>query len=78
MARAFNKRVKHRTFKEGDLVLRMVLLNIQDPRAKFTPRYEGPYVVRKVLMGGALVLTRGDGSNLKDPVNSDSVKMYFA
>ena len=78
MARAFNKRVKHRTFKEGDLVLRKVLPNDQDPRGKFTPSYEGPYIVRKVLTGGALVLTRGDGSNLKDLVNSDAVKVYFA
>ena len=78
MARAFNKKVRPRDFKEGDLVLRKVLPNIQDPRGKFTPNYEGPYVVKKVLTGGALILSHMDGPDLKDPVNSDAVKMYYA
>ena len=78
MARAFNKKVQPRNFKEGDLVLRKMLPNVQDPRGKFTPNYEGPYVVKRVLMGGALNLSHMDGLDLKDSVNSDTVKMYYA
>ena len=76
MARAFNKRVKPQSFQEGDLVLKKVLPNVQDHRGKFTPNYEGPYVVKKVLTGGALRLSLMDGPDLRDPVNSDVVKVY--
>ena len=71
---AFNKKVKPRHFKEGDLVLKKVLSNVKDPRGTFTPNYEGPYVVKRVLSGGALVLAEMYGPNLRDPVNSDAVK----
>ena len=76
MIRAFNKKVKPRHFKEGDLVLKKVLSNVKDPRGKFTPNYEGPYVVKRVLSGGALVLAEMDGPNLRDPVNLDVVNLY--
>ena len=78
MTKAFNKRVRPRNFQVGDLVLKRVLPNVQDPRGKFLPSYEGPYAVKKVLTGGALILSEIDGPNLKDPVNSDTIKMYFA
>ena len=77
MIKAFNKKVRLRYFKEGDLVLKKVLQNVKDPRGKFTPNYEGPYVVKRVLSGGALVLAEMDGPNLRDPVNSDAVKLYY-
>ena len=78
MAQAFNKKVRPRNFKEGDLVLRKMLSNVRDPRGKFTPNYKGPYVVKRVLTGGALILSRMDGPDLKDPMNSIAVKMYYA
>ena len=77
MIRAFNKKIRPRHFNEGDLVLKKILPNVRDPRGKFTPNYEGPYVVRRVLSGGALILAEMDGPNLRDPVNSDVVKLYY-
>ena len=74
MIRAFNKKVKPRHFSEGDLVLKKILPNVKDPRGKFTPNYDGLYVVRKVLSEGALILGEMDGPNLRDPVNLDMVK----
>ena len=78
IARAFNKKVKSRNFQEVDLVLRKVLPNVQDPKRKFTPNYEGPYMVRKVLLGGALILSQMDGPDLRNPMNSDAIKLYYA
>ena len=78
MAKAYNKKVKPRNFQKGDLVLKKVLHNMQDPRGKFTPNYEGPYIVKKVLSSGAMVLSRMDRSDLKDPVNANAVKVYYA
>jgi hypothetical protein len=42
------------------------------------PNYDGPYVVKKALSGGALLLSGMDGEDLVRPVNSDSVKKYYA
>jgi len=39
---------------------------------------EGLYVVKKAFSGGALKLARMDGKDLARPVNSDSVKRYYA
>ncbi|XP_074298617.1 uncharacterized protein LOC141629533 [Silene latifolia] len=53
--RAFNKKVKPRGISEGDLVLKSVraLLPI-DARGKFKPNWAGPYLVKKILLGGAV------------------------
>ena len=77
MIRAFNKKVKPRYFKEGDLVLKKGLPNVRDPKGNFTQNYEGPYMVKRFLLGGALVLAEMDGPNSRDPVNSDVVKLYY-
>ena len=42
------------------------------------PNYEGPYVVKKALPGGALILTKMDGEELHLSVNSDTVKKFYA
>jgi len=39
---------------------------------------EGLYVVKKAFSRGALRLSRIDGEDLVRPVNSDSVKRYYA
>ncbi|XP_073224812.1 uncharacterized protein [Cicer arietinum] len=49
-----------------------------DYHGKWTPNYEGPYVVKKAFSGGALILTNMDGKDLALPVNSDAVKKYYA
>ncbi|XP_069147097.1 uncharacterized protein [Solanum lycopersicum] len=62
MTRAFHKRVRARNFEVG----------------KFAPNWQGPYMVRKVLSGGALVLSEMDGTVWPKPINSDAVKRYYA
>ena len=42
----YNRRVKPRTFQDGDLVLRRVFENTANPTdGKFQPNWEGPYMV---------------------------------
>jgi len=77
MKKAFDKRVRPREFHEGELVLKKILPIQKDHRGKWTPNYEGPYVVKKAFSGGALILTRMDGEELPLPVNSDAVKFFF-
>ncbi|KAI5431169.1 hypothetical protein KIW84_035360 [Lathyrus oleraceus] len=78
MKKAFDKKVKPRVFREGDLVLKKVLSFAPDFRGKWTPNYEGPYVVKRAFSGGALILTTMDGEDFTRPVNSDAVKKYFS
>ncbi|MCQ7416346.1 DDE-type integrase/transposase/recombinase [Salmonella enterica] len=78
MMRAYDKKVRPRRFREGDLVLKRILPFQKDHRGKWTPNYEGPFVVKKAFSGGALILTNMDGCELSSPVNSDYVRKYYA
>ncbi|KAL3741040.1 hypothetical protein ACJRO7_022199 [Eucalyptus globulus] len=77
VAKSFNQKVRPRHFEVNDLVLRKVLPIFPDPGGKFAPNYSGPYMVKKVLPGGALILTEMDGREFSNPVNSDAVKKYY-
>ncbi|XP_049374039.1 uncharacterized protein LOC125839102 [Solanum verrucosum] len=46
-------------------------------KRKFAPNWQGPYMVRKVLSGGAFVLSEMDGIEWPKPINSDAVKGYY-
>ena len=47
MKTIFVKKVRPRVFKEGDLVLKKIQFFLTDSRGKWTPNYDGPYVVKK-------------------------------
>ena len=54
LRRYHNRRVKNRTFQEGDLVLR--LIQDQSDMHKLSPPWEGPFVVSKNLNNGSYYL----------------------
>ena len=56
MMRAHDKKVQPKQFQEGELVLKQILQNQQDPRGKWSSNWEGPYVVKKAFSGVALIL----------------------
>ncbi|XP_049371089.1 uncharacterized protein LOC125836039 [Solanum verrucosum] len=76
MIRSFNKKVRSRTFEEGQLVLKHIFPHQDEYKGKFAPNWQGPYMVRKVLSGGALILSELDGQEWPKPINSDVVKRY--
>src|SRR4051812_32540476 len=78
MKKAFDRKVRPGVFREGGLVLKRILSFTSDSRGKWTPNFEGPYVVKKAFSGGALILATMDGEELPRPVNVDVVKKYFA
>ncbi|KAI5436476.1 hypothetical protein KIW84_022826 [Lathyrus oleraceus] len=69
---AFDHKVRPRCFQVGDLVLKRILPPQTDHRGKWTPNYDGPYIVTKVFNGGALMLATMDGEDFTSPVNSDA------
>ncbi|PKI50350.1 hypothetical protein CRG98_029259 [Punica granatum] len=74
---SFNARVRHRDFSPGDLVLRKVLHVTPDSRGNFSYKYDGPFVVKEVFSGGAVILSDTDGTENALPVNADAIKKYY-
>ncbi|XP_070001935.1 uncharacterized protein [Nicotiana sylvestris] len=77
MSRAFNKRVNPRKFAPGQLVLKKILLHQDEAKGKFSPNWQGQYMVHRVLIGGALILAEMDGEVWPKPINADAVKRYY-
>ena len=77
MIKDFNKKVRRQVYQAGDLVIKRIILPQGDPRGKWTPTY-GPFVIKNIFLGGAMILTTMDGDDLPHPVNADIVKRYYA
>ena len=78
MARYYDRRVKHREFKVGDLVLRKVTLATKDPtQGKLGPTWEGPYRVVNFHRRGTYHLEKLDGDALPHPWNTEHLKKYY-
>ena len=77
IARAFNKKVKSRDLQEGDMVLKEIRAPVFDPRGKFRPKWAGPYIIKKILSGGAAQLIDLDGNEFSTLVNLDQLKRYY-
>ena len=75
--RSFHKRVRARDFEIGQLVLKCIFPHQDEYKGKFAPNWQGPYIVRKVLLGGALILSEMDDTEWPKPINSDVVKRYY-
>ncbi|GAU46436.1 hypothetical protein TSUD_91540 [Trifolium subterraneum] len=77
MKQAFDRKVRPREFREGSVLKIGPVIEPPDSRGKWTPNYEGPYVVKRAFSGGAMTLVTMDGDELPRPVNADAVKKYF-
>jgi len=77
LKKAFERKVHPKEFQVGDLVLKKILPK-KDRLGKWTPNYEGPYVVKKTFSIEALILINMKGKELSYPVNFDIVKKFYA
>ena len=76
IARAFNKKVKPRNLKEGDLVLKMLRDETFDPRGKMKPKWSRPFIIKKIMFGGAIRIIDLDGEEMLHPINIDRLRKY--
>ncbi|XP_021809545.1 uncharacterized protein LOC110753021 [Prunus avium] len=78
-ARAYNKRVKQKAFAEGNLVWRAVLpIGTKDPRfGKFSPNWEGSFIIERILGRGAFQLRDRDGEWHNLPINDQYLKCHY-
>ncbi|KAJ9560591.1 hypothetical protein OSB04_005751 [Centaurea solstitialis] len=76
--RHFNKKVKAKIFQVGDYVLRHMFQNTREPNAgKLSIKWEGPYVISKVIGNGAYQLTTMEGTEIPRSWNAHHLKMYY-
>jgi len=80
MVRAYNKLVKRRVFKKGELVLvlRRPIVVTHKTKGKFEPKWEGPYIIEQAYDGGSYQLIDHHGNRPMPPINGRFLKKYFA
>lgn len=78
MSWSYNRKVWSREFKEHGLVLKKIILGQDLAKGKFATGWEGPFVVKAVLSGGALRLQEMDGEKFPQLINTDLVKLYYS
>lgn len=76
VARTYNRKVRHRDFQVGDLVLKKV--NPAGSVGKLEAKWEGPYRIHKRVSTGALYLADDQGRVLKRPWNAFHLKRYYS
>ncbi|KAF7127547.1 hypothetical protein RHSIM_Rhsim11G0065500 [Rhododendron simsii] len=78
ISKAFNKKVKPRSFKFGDLVLALRRPIITNRRTgnKFLSKWDGPYVVVEVYNSGAYKIADEQGFRI-GPINGKFLKRYY-
>jgi hypothetical protein len=78
VARAYNKKVKAKSFQVGDLVWKTILpLRNKDRKfGKWSPSWEGPYKVKHVMSGNAYLLQTLQGKDLPKALNGRFLKQY--
>lgn len=48
------------------------IAHTKESRGKWTPNYEGWYIVKNIFLGGTLILSMMDGEEFPRPVNFDT------
>ena len=59
------------------MVLKLNRPIMTDPRVKFKPNWEGPYLVKKLFSKGAVILSDLEENEFREPINMDKLKKYF-
>ncbi|GKV15219.1 hypothetical protein SLEP1_g26021 [Rubroshorea leprosula] len=78
IANFYNKRVRPRTFKVGDLVLRKAGLTGFETRfGKLAPNWEGPYTIAEVPHSGAYILRDTEGKRVPRVWNVNNLKKFY-
>ncbi|CAM8999249.1 unnamed protein product [Rhodiola kirilowii] len=79
LSRAFNKKVRPRSFQKGDLVLavRRSIITSHKTGSKFKEKWDGPYVVQEAYTNGAYKIVDQEGVRV-GPINGKFLKRYYS
>ena len=77
-ARYYNQKVKPRSYKAGDLVLKKLLPARKNPsHGKLGPIWEGPYIMTRVIKPGNYELQTEEGKILPHAWNAEHLKRFY-
>jgi hypothetical protein len=79
VARAYNKRVKEKSFQVRDLVWKMILPigSRSNKLGKWSPNCEGPYRIEEVILGNSYMVQSIQGTSLPRTLNGKYLKKYY-
>ena len=79
VARAYNKKVKPKSFQVGDLVWKTILPigSKSNKFGKWSPSWEGPFKIAKIVAGNAYMLESLQGTRLPRALNGRYLKAYY-
>ena len=75
MKQRYDKKVKKRSFQQGDWVLRRATQPSE--QRKFSTNWKGPYIIDRVATKGAYFLQTIDGERLALPWNATHLKIFY-
>ena len=77
-ARYYDRKVKPRSYKPGDLVLKKLMSVRKDPtHGKLGPNWEGPYIVSRVVRPGNYELQTEEGKIIPHSWNVEHLKRFY-
>ena len=79
VARAYNKKVKLKTFQVGDLVWKTILpIGIKSNKfSKWSLSWEGPYKIIMVISGNSYMMETVQGERLPKAINERYLKKFY-
>ena len=77
--RWYDKKVKVKTFDQGDLVWKLILLiGTKNPKfGKWSPTWEGPYKINRCVPGNTYILETLKGEEFSRALNGKYLKKYY-
>ena len=76
LRKAFDKKMRTRDLKLGDLVLKEIRAPVQDTNGKFKKNWAGPYIIKQIYSRGAVSLMDLDANPFTEPTNMDHLNKY--
>ena len=77
-ARYYDQKVKPRSYKPSDLVLKKLLPARKNPtHGKLGPNWEGPYIVSRVVRPGNSELQTEEGKVISHSWNAEHLKRFY-
>ena len=79
VARAYNKKVRAKSFQVGELVWKTILLlgKKSNKFDKWSPSWEGPYKIVKVIFGNSYMVETMQGERPPRALNGRYLKKYY-
>ena len=76
--RYYDQRVRPRSYKPGDLVLKKLLSARKDPsHGKLGPNWEGPYIISRIIRPGNYELQTEEGKTLPHSWKAEHLKRFY-